>query len=347
MPPTAPFRRRIVSAAPLLLAALSLVWGCRGSDPAARNPPDSKNAAPAADHLRVGAWNIEWLGRPDKRGGPGRNTPQTAEDIADYIHCSGVDLLGLEEISDDSPEGSAEPSNSTLTKALAILKTKTGQEWSQKLFAKRGSDRDQLCGVVWNAGRVSPVGEPMVIPVPEKIGVVGEPLWKRLPYAMKFSAGAGKTDIAVVVLHMKSNRPSDSNPKADPADHRGQEADELIALTPKITERFDNERDIVLMGDTNCKAGAEPALTKFAKAGWKDLNAADEPTWFAPGGKFPPAPFDRVLVPADQPEFRASRQVVYRKQYFAKRGLDENGFRKRFSDHSLVYIDLAVTADDD
>src|SRR5262245_16453188 len=60
--------------------------------------------------VRLGTWNIEWLGNSGKREKPA----QDPDDLAKYIRASKVDLLGLNEITHDV-EGD-EPRNKTLTK---------------------------------------------------------------------------------------------------------------------------------------------------------------------------------------------------------------------------------------
>src|SRR5690606_20047673 len=107
-----------------------------------------------AEVVRLGAWNIQWLGRPERRGG----VAQDAGDLAKYIQASKVDVLAVSEVSCDSQDGPL-PTNTTLTQALARIKESTGQEWKHLLFVTEGAtDRDQLCGVAWNTARVRMVG---------------------------------------------------------------------------------------------------------------------------------------------------------------------------------------------
>src|SRR5207253_2069183 len=94
-------RRFFLALAPLFLLPCALV-------PAPQQPA-------AEPTVRVGAWNIEWLGNPAKR----RNLPQEPDDLARYIRASKVDLLGLNEITGDA--GGDEPRSETLTKALEAI----------------------------------------------------------------------------------------------------------------------------------------------------------------------------------------------------------------------------------
>src|SRR5687768_12732132 len=78
----------------------------------------SASAGETSDTLRVGSWNIEWLGQPTKRAS---KDPQTAKDIATYINDAGVDLLCLNEITWNVNVGELR-SNATLEAACKILR---------------------------------------------------------------------------------------------------------------------------------------------------------------------------------------------------------------------------------
>jgi hypothetical protein len=49
----------------------------------------------------IRAWNIQWLGLPSSKPGNAKNLAQKAADLADCIIAICLDVLGLEEISDD------------------------------------------------------------------------------------------------------------------------------------------------------------------------------------------------------------------------------------------------------
>ena len=107
----------------------------------------------------VGAWNIQWLGKPWKRSGIGKNVPQRAEDIAAYIKASRVKLLVLEEICDDDqiPD---KITNKTLDTVVEILNEGTKANWKYVLFPKRKlDDEEQHTGLMWNDKTVTAVGE--------------------------------------------------------------------------------------------------------------------------------------------------------------------------------------------
>jgi hypothetical protein len=58
-------------------------------------------AAYAQQQIKVGAWNIQYLGAHNCRPVSTQHTAQRPSDIAKFIIASGVDILGLEEITDD------------------------------------------------------------------------------------------------------------------------------------------------------------------------------------------------------------------------------------------------------
>jgi hypothetical protein len=278
--------------------------------------------------LRIGAWNIEWLGEPQNRSGPARNHQQSPEDLADYILAAGVDVLGLAEIRQDDPAGGM--TSSILTAALERVGAQTTGSWRHRLFPAR-SGRNQLCGVAWDTTRVVAVGDPVLVPTPQQHSSQGKPLWSRPAYGQAFSAGPDLTDFVVVVVHLKSDFGGDF------AEHRGEEAHWLLAGLPQAVR----DPDILIIGDLNCDRHDEPAIRTLVAGGFVDLNAADQATHWRFG------PLDRALVPADQPEFAAGPLEVFSTPYLESRGLSAEEFKVRFSDHYLVVTELRVLPDDD
>src|SRR4051812_36616585 len=134
--------------------------------------------------LRIGALNIEWLGVPNNRSGIAHGIAQEPADIAEYIKKGNVDILSLEEISDDDDEDSTR-TNSTLTGAFDLLNTQPGQDWTHRLFPKKHvDDKSQLVGVAWNKARVQMVDQPF------RLAIIDDPsdafnVWDRHPHAVK------------------------------------------------------------------------------------------------------------------------------------------------------------------
>lgn len=273
-----------------------------------------------SDWIRIGSWNIENLPR---------GTGQTAPALAEHILLAGLDLLALQEIhvTGTGPERK----NDRLDEVIAILNQQTNQSWTYVLFPnKNQQDTSQLCGFAWNTRRLAMVGSPFRIPV------VDDPAdqfnaWDRHPHAARFSAGTGKTDIVAISVHMKSNADGEEFGRQQ----RAEEARRLVDQLPAVRTNFAGDRDLVILGDTNCLDRNEPALTSFSSAGFQDLNASDFTTFVS--GR---APFDRILVPRNQPEFRFTRQYILR-------AADLDAHERSLSDHQMVIAAVRIMPDDD
>lgn len=297
----------------LLLAVLGVLTGC---------------ATPDRAPIRIGAWNIEWLGSPNRRSGPARGHAQTPEALADYILAANVDILGLEEVSRNAEDGSW--TNDTLKQAFEIVERENGGDWRQRLYPSR-SGRNQLCGIAWNAARVDALGEARKICAPDERSTQSKIVWSRPPHGQMFSAGHGLNDFVVVTVHMKSNYGGDFSA------HRAREGETLVESLPRVFA----DPDVVIIGDFNCGSHEEPAIQAIAGAGFVDLNADDTATNWHYG------PLDRAFVPADQPEFADHFFEVLSNSFFDARGVTAEAFKVTHSDHWMVITQVEVGDDDD
>lgn len=295
--------------------------------------------------IRLGSWNIEHLGSPAFRAKPNQDKAQHPKDLAAYIRHARVDILSLQEITADAeaPPGTAAglKTSKTLTETLQILNMNPGNEWKHLLFPKQPPEatsalkfEQQWVGVMWNAAKVSPVGEVFRVPVSNKSADGGR-LWDRNVYAIKFSAGKGKTDFVVIPVHMKSNR-GGAQPK-----RRAEEAKELVKKLPELAKPFPAEGDFVVIGDTNALEGEVALVKELESAGLKDLNQNTD-TYVSSGLQ----PFDRIFVPASQKEFTAATMEVVN-DFLQLHKLTPGQFRTRYSDHFIVVTTIQVLADDD
>jgi predicted extracellular nuclease len=274
--------------------------------------------AHADEWLTVGAWNIENLGQ---RGG------QHPKALAEHLQLVNLDVLALSEIHDKDGNPTTRTSKK-LDDTFAIMNARPENDWEYVLFPKKDSDdTEQLVGVAWNKKRVSKEGDPFKIPVVNT--TPGFNLWDRHPHAVKFSAGTGETDFVVVPLHMKSN----VNGTTFGRNQRRAEAASLVAKLGDVRTHFDDE-DIIILGDTNCLNAGEAALQELEAAGFRDLNDQDRDTYRSG------SPFDRILVPDAQKEFRYSRQYVLAPT-------DAPAHDGSLSDHFLVMSIFRIEPDDD
>ena len=301
-----------------LLAMMLLV---SGTVPA-RNP----------EILTIGAWNIEHLGNPERRSQPSQDVLQRPEDLAQYLRDSGVDILALEEIG-DNPNTEFDPDNPILAQTLHMLSRTRQRPWKYVLFPKKDEAPHQLTGIAWNSDRVRALDGPYRIPLNDR-SAQGFSLWKRWPQAMKFQVGSEGTDFVLIPMHLKANRRD--NRGDNPPRQRAQETRALVQVLGSVRRRL-QDRDVLLLGDTNCSRHEEKAIRNLVGAGYRDLNALDVPTtWEGP------APYDRIFVPLGQPEFRQSQQRIHRPT-----SLTPKQFKIGYSDHYLVTTEMVITRDDD
>lgn len=306
---------------------------------AAKSPPPA--AADAPEIIRIGSWNIEWLGRPDDRSGQGRGVAQTPEDLADCIRAAKVSVLALQEIVPDTVGDS--PRSDELEAALALVSHESGGDWRYMLFPGR-SETDQLCGVAWDDRVVTPQpikgasacgGRALRLPLAAGRSSQGSTLWHRAPHLVRFASRLpGRTDFSVIVIHMKADY------EGDFAAHRGEEAARLVEKLPEVARSL-SERDLIVIGDTNMTAPGEPAADTLEAAGFRDLNARLETTHWRGGAT------DRAFVPRDQPEFAGSRFEVMSDRYLEARRWEPRDFKRRLSDHYLIFTSLRLMPDDD
>lgn len=278
-------------------------------------------------YLQIGTWNIKHLGSQpteDERS-------QSVFALTDHIEMAGIDLLALQEIYVTHTDDESRLRNEHLDQTCRLLKEHSEQEWDYLLLENRSSDdTSQLCGFLWND---TLIGHVQTLPVPVEHKVDGLWLWDRKPHAVKFATrapilGHPRAFIAVP-LHMKANgRDPDARKK------RTLEAEQLARQVPWIVEEL-GDKSLVMLGDTNILGAWEAAVRAFEDAGLVDLNDEDAPTYA--GGK---APFDRIFVMRNRPEFRYSRQYVLR-------SANETAHLGYLSDHYLVKTSIKIFVDPD
>lgn len=239
--------------------------------------------------------------------------------LAAYILFSGVSILGLEEMALDDAEART---NNLMTQTLKIVDEKSGGRWAHRLFRTRNGP-GQLTGIAWDQTRVKLL---RIVELRETDSM------DRIPHAAYFSTGPGRTDFAVVVIHLKANYEQMVPPD------REQQARQLV----EAVRRQISEPDLLLIGDFNCHHRDEPALRLCREAGFLDLNDDDERT-FTPEG-----PLDRGMMRAGGDFAPDSFQVV-RDEFICEAGVveSEEQFVWRLSDHFMVTVDALVGVDDD
>lgn len=312
-----------------LALAFALLVICPPTKTEPEAKPPAAEAATTATSLRVGAWNIEWLGTPDSRTGPAHGVAQEPGDLADEIAASGVAVLALEEVTYNA-DVDGHPGNETLREALELL----GPSWRHRLFPKFSpGQKTQWTGLAWDESRAKPVGEPFEVPVKREVVPGGGQMFDRSPWAMKFQAGEGKTDLVLIPIHLKSNR----NGTARGIAQRTAEAHALAEALGAVREKF-GDQDVVVLGDTNIVRADEDTEEELTSPKLHDLGGGGPTTWKGA------ASFDRIYVPALQPEFKGSSLAVHG---YSFNPIEREDHKVKLSDHYLVYADVLVMDDDD
>jgi predicted extracellular nuclease len=341
-----------------LFAAFALVSGLLVT--AVSASAGAQQSATCESALKIGTWNIEWLGRPDQR--KSKVDPKPA-DVASYIRASKVEVLSLNEISVTHRDPAGADRNRVLDETFALL-SKDGGEWQYELYPKRAGSRDpqdQWLGVAWNTKIVSRIGNasPLAVEIDlareQKLNDAmnpkgdGQVVLNRWPRAVKFSAGTGKTDFVVVPLHLKSNRGGEEAT----AQIRAYEID----LVKKGIERWRTEfadNDFILLGDFNTLRATEPLASALSTAGYRDCNTKDLKTYVSFQGG---APFDRIFVVSTEPETKTTCTAEQRlgmplaftvvRPAIWKQGATIKQFSSELSDHQMVTAGICVQVDDD
>lgn len=319
--------------------------------------------------VRVGAWNIEWLGTPDRRTAGGAQTP---DDIATGIAASGVDLLALEEVA--VTDGGSAMRNGVLDDAFARLNA-GGAQWSYLLFPARVPPHSkptvhnatQCVGMAWDGRAVRLKRPPQAIEAKVDLAAEkgldmrmreaagpdqGVKLLARWPHLAVFDAGPGTREFGVVALHLKASK--GATPLATLA--RTMEGDLLLPGLRKLAAK-NGLRDVVVLGDLNTRDHAEPVLRSFAAEGFVDCNPGDLPTFFGPHGKTR-KPYDRILLRDEGDGFAAAcagmtgtgrADGIPDLPVFSvlqpgdiEAGLAHADYVRRFSDHALVRTSICV-----
>ncbi|HEV8379323.1 MAG TPA: hypothetical protein VGP99_10770, partial [Tepidisphaeraceae bacterium] len=174
-----------------LILILPLVASCSNQHQPSGNLPKPsprmaglmQEAAVPPEVIRIGSWNLAWLG-------PSNHTPaerRTPEDLAQYIARSGAAVISLQLVG----ETPGYPGRNTTLNSVAHILFSEGQgDWDYLLFPTQSRDRSGCTGVMWNKRWLSIVDKPYAIPVPRGQKALDDTLiWDRIPHAVKFSTG--------------------------------------------------------------------------------------------------------------------------------------------------------------
>ncbi len=281
-------------------------------------------AAPAqgkTESLRLGTWNLEFLGAD---GNFRNNLPP--RDDSDYAAIGrkitelGVAVLAVQEICGDAP--------------LVKITAAAGPTW-QFVLGTSGSWDDgktsQQIGFLYDTAKVELLFVDELLQLPRDID--GVPIFHRVPLTAAFKSKATGFDFRATTVHLKAGR------KAQDLTKRRYEASHLHTWLSSLRERRDEDRDIVLLGDFNSTYGDEPEKLLEAGGGLQYLELSTrQPTILHFDD-----PIDQIVVGKDFAEVQRATFAV--RADFG--GLSRDAWRKTYSDHLPVTVDLMATGDDD
>ncbi len=271
--------------------------------------------------LRVGTWNLEFLGDPanhrDKL--PPRDDTDFVK-IGQYLRALGPSVLAVQEICGAAP----------LRKVAAAA----GPTWDLVLGTTGGWDDGktaQNIGFLYDTARVELLSAEELLDFPRTLDNL--PIFHRVPVTACFRDRQSGCDFRAVTVHLKASQ------KPDDLKKRKLEATVLRDWLLLLEADAHEDQDIVLLGDFNSTYGADPE-TVLETAGVVRYLRPAEPT---PTILHFPEPIDQI---APSPRF----EEVDRTSYSVHGPLpdaDRVAWRKTYSDHFPVTFDLRASGDDD
>ncbi len=278
----------------------------------------AQTTRPDRDHVRVGTWNLEKLGSRE----PAR-TEEDYKKIAALILEIGVDVLAVQEVNGAPP--------------LRRLQRHLGKAWRFVIGTSggfRGQDTRISVGLLWNTLRVQLRQCEEMLEFSRRSN--GLPIFHRLPVCAVFAArlpdGKRGLDFRILTMHMKASRGTVNERK------RKAEASRMKKFLDKLAETRNEDLDILVAGDFNHTYGA-PAYQEFTEG--KTVRylrgKQDSPTIIHFDN-----PIDQIAVCGGLEE------EVVEGSFRVHSGLmDKETWRKSYSDHFPVTVDLRADRDRD
>lgn len=276
---------------------------------------------PAASTLRIGTWNLEFLGAS---GNYRNNLPP--RDDADFQRIGakvkelGVAVLAVQEICGPEP--------------LAKVAAGAGPGWRFVLGTSGGWDdgkTSQQIGFLYDTERVDLLFAEELLQLPRE--AQGLPIFHRVPVTAAFRTKATGFDFRATTVHLKAGQKKDDEQK------RMLEAQALHGWFAALARMDGEDEDRVLLGDFNSTYGTTPEQTLEA-GGLLQYLEQRTPT---PTIMHFPEPIDQIVVGPGFLELRADSLVVHGD--FGD--LSKDAWRKIYSDHFPVTATIVAIDDAD
>ncbi|HEX5052789.1 MAG TPA: endonuclease/exonuclease/phosphatase family protein [Planctomycetota bacterium] len=283
--------------------------------------PAAVAAQAPAQPLRIGTWNLEFLGAPGNLRSD--VPPRTDDDLAAIgakIRSLGVAVLAVQEICGEGP--------------LRSVAAGAGPAWRWALGTTGGWDDGktaQNIGFLYDDAVVELLGAEELLSFPRELE--GVPIFHRVPVTACFRVRATGFDFRMVTVHLKAGRAQKDQQK------RRLEATTLHDWVAQLESAPNEDQDIVVLGDFNSTYQAEPE-TLLEKGGALQYLMPARPT---PTIMHFADPIDQVAVAPGFTELQKDSMTVHDDQG----GLDKNAWRKTYSDHFPVTVRVDAAADRD
>ena len=277
--------------------------------------------AQVADDIRVGSWNIEFLGADPKYR---RDTPPRGEEavqaIGKKITELGFSVLGVQEICGE--DVLKEVARGAGRSWRAVLGT-TGQ-WSD-------GKTQQGVGFLYDSDVVTLMHAEELLDFPSELD--GVSVFHRKPVTACFRHVQTGSDFRLVVVHLKAGR------KARDLKKRKAEATHLRAWIAGLLADPREDRDIVILGDFNSTYGTDPEVM-LETGGLMTYLEQPEP---GPTIMHFDDPIDQFCVSTEFREVQRNSMVSHHVVGDPQRLL----CRRTNSDHFPVSMRMTPLADDD
>lgn len=267
--------------------------------------------------LRIGTWNLEWLGIDDRGGLPPREAADYQK-LGEKVRSLGVAVLAVQEIGGEAP----------LQKVAAAA----GPAWQVVLGTTGGIEgKPQNVGFLYDSRAVDLLQAEELLQLPRE--QEGLPIFNRVPVTACFRVRATGFDFRAVTVHLKAGQ------KAPDETKRRLESTLLHDWIVDLQSAAGEDQDIVVLGDFNSTYGTDPQ---------RALERGGSLQYIVPKTATPTImhfaePIDQVAVARAFDELERASFTVH--SDFG--GLTKDAWRKTYSDHFPVTVAIAAAGDTD
>lgn len=310
----------------------------RSAQEAAVKPPSKPGGSASINDpsaIRVGTWNLEWLGTPDRRRGSKESGRSQAELelIAETIDTKlELDVVVLNEINLQSPQWKA------LSKALGKRGFRT---YSPSPRA------DQETAIAYRSSRIKTTGATRALDNGDiRVG----PCRSGVRRPIVASLRAGEFDFTVIGVHFRSQRPSECGGDDFPEEVREQEVKRILAEIAKGQRKGKIDKDVIITGDFNVES-SDPSLRAFTKEGLTFVthpdNLSEESGEVSYRKSRHEGALDHIIISvgATNEYIEASAQHHAMFSTLNRQALDK--YRLTFSDHAPTWASFSTHLEDD